>query len=74
MNTKDNVTGIECGCYIAVLIFNLLFGGWSVNYLLDFFAGKMIPFFWAVVIGLFTGQFSIPVAAAIWILKLCGVL
>lgn len=66
--------GIQCGCWVIILLCNLVFGGWSVNYLLDIFAGKVIPFFWAMVIGLFAGQFSIPVAVVVWILKMCEVL
>jgi hypothetical protein len=73
-SSDNSVAGIQRGCYIVILAFNLFFGGWSVNYLLDIFMGKMIPFFWAMVIGLFTGQFSVPVALIVWILKMCKVL
>jgi hypothetical protein len=63
-----------CGCYLLIFIFNLILGGWSVNYLLLWLAEKTIPFFWATVIGLFVGEFSIPVAVVVAILRWFGVL
>jgi len=72
--SDDSAVTCQCGCYLFLFLLNLLMGGWSVNYLLMFFAGKVIPFFWATVIGLFAGEISIPVAIVIWILRFCGVL
>lgn len=63
-----------CGCAGVILLLNVLFGGWSVNYLLAEFAGKTIPFLGAVLIGLFTGEVTIPVAIVVWLLKSFGVL
>ena len=60
------------GCYTAVLIFNILLGGWSVNYLLSL-ASRNIPFWADTAIGLFTAQITFPVAAVIAILKHFGV-
>jgi hypothetical protein len=64
----------SCGCVLAVLIFNALLGSWSVNYLLLVFAGKVIPFIGALVIGLIAGEFTIPIAVIVYILKLFGVM
>jgi hypothetical protein len=63
-----------CGCYLVVFIFNLLVGGWSVNYLLEFFLGKTIPFIGATLIGMFAAEVSVPVAVVIAVLKFFGVL
>ena len=63
----------NCGCLIAVLVINLLVGGWSVNLLLDVFLQKTLPIFWAEVIGLFVGEFSIPVAVVVAILRHFGI-
>ena len=63
-----------CGCYLAILVMNLLFGGMSVNYLLEVFLEKTMPMFWAVVVGIFVGQFSIPAAIVVWVLELTGIL
>jgi len=70
MGYKEDDSSGACSCLIwfAVVVFNILVGGWSVNYLLEFFANKMIPFFWAAVIGLFAGEVSVPVAAVVAIL------
>lgn len=68
---KEN--GASCGCAIAILIFNLILGGWSVDYLLSVFA-HTIPFGWEMVIGIFTGQFTVPIAIIVAILKHFGVL
>ena len=73
MNRSDGFAGLNCGCMAIIFILNVVFGGWSVAYLLELF-NKVIPFGWAMVIGLFTGEFTIPVAVVVWILKLCKVL
>jgi hypothetical protein len=70
--SSNDESGLNCGCYIFVLIFNLLVGGWSVNYLL-LLLGKNIPFFWDTLIGIFTAEISVPVAVVVWILKSLGV-
>lgn len=64
-------TLVNCGC---LLIFNLLIGGWSVNYLLDAFLGKTIPFIGAALIGLVAGEVSVPVAIVVWLLRLFNVM
>jgi len=50
----------------------LIFGGWSVEYLLYVFThiANRIPWFWAIVMGLFAGDITIPVAVAVAILRM----
>ena len=62
-------SSVSCGCFLVLFVINLLAGGWSVNYLLEFFLHKAVPFVGATVIGLFTGEITIPVAVVIAILK-----
>jgi hypothetical protein len=71
---RDNNDLVQCGCWIVIVLFNVLVGAWSVNYLLLEFLGKMIPFWGAALIGLFVGEVSVPVALAVWLLKLFGVM
>lgn len=63
----------KLGCGIIILIFNLLVGGWSVNFILNYF-DKDIPFIADTLIGLFVAQISIPVACVMWILQYFGVI
>jgi hypothetical protein len=69
MRSSNDGSCINCGCVLAVLIMNIVFGAMSVNYLLSVFAEKTLPFFWAMVIGLFAGQFTVPVAIIVWVLE-----
>jgi hypothetical protein len=69
-----NFNVVSCGCFLAIAVFNLFVGGWSVNYLLLYFAAKTIPLWGAVFIGLFVGEISIPTAVVIALLRLFGVL
>ena len=73
METRTNST-FNCGCALAMLIFNVWIGGWSVNYLLSFFLDKTIPFLGSALIGLFVGELSVPVAVVVAILRHFGVL
>lgn len=61
-----------CGIYLFILALNLTVGAWSVIEILSWF-GKSIPLIANVIIGLFVGEFSIPVAIIGYILKVCGV-
>ena len=56
----------------GVFICNICIGGWSINQILSWL-GKNIPWYFDCLIGLFTGQFSIPVAIIGKILKCCGI-
>jgi len=61
------------GCILVILAFNLIIGGWSVNYLLVVFVGKAIPFLAAALLGLIVGEFSVPVAIVVAVLRHFGV-
>lgn len=74
MYTKSDSGWLNCGCVLLVLAFNVTVGAWSVNFLLDFFLNKTVPFIGAAVIGLFTAQLTVPVAIVVWILQLFNVL
>lgn len=76
MSEQENITDglIRSGCGLLIGLFYLLVGGWSVNYLLDFFLEESISFAGAVLLGLIVGEVSIPVAATVVILKWFGVL
>lgn len=67
MTTKDEMNVSGC----LILLLNLLLGGWSVDYLLQFL-GKNIHWIGDVLIGLIAGQFTIPIALVIWLLQLFG--
>lgn len=72
MNKSNNGLA-SCGCWIVVTLFNLVVGGWSVNYLLNVFATKMLPFGWATIVGMFVGEFSVPAAVIVVILRHFGI-
>lgn len=63
---------IGCLGIIGVLVINITLGAWSVIQILSWF-GKSIPLLGSIVIGLFTGEFSIPIAVVGKILKACGI-
>lgn len=65
-------SGIGCLLYIILVIFNLIVGGLSIDYILSWFS-KDIPFIGDAVIGLFLGEFSVPIAIVGWVLRLCGI-
>ena len=72
MNYHKEKTKGGCSIYAVILLINLVFGGWSIDYILGWFA-KEIPFVADMCIGLFLGELTIPVAIVVWILQLCGV-
>lgn len=57
---------------IVIMLINLSVGVWSVIEIMSWF-GKSLPLIANIVIGLFVGEFSIPVAIVGHILKICGV-
>lgn len=72
MEESKVVGTASCLTVILILIFNLAIGGWSVNEILSWF-GKDIPTFFDVVIGLFLGEVTVPVAIIGKILLAFGV-
>ena len=67
---RNTNTWITCILYLLIFVFNVLVGGWSVVYLIETFLAKTIPFWGAMLIGLFTAEFTVPVAVVVWLLKL----
>ncbi|MFR5561919.1 MAG: hypothetical protein ACLTKR_00140 [Clostridium sp.] len=64
----------NAGCFtvIVILLINLSIGAWSISEILSWF-GKSIPLIASVIIGLFAGEISIPIAIIGWVLRVCGV-
>ena len=57
---------------IIISLINISIGAWSVGEILSWF-GKSIPLIASVIIGLFAGEISIPIAIIGWVLRICGV-
>lgn len=74
MGTESKVAGGIGGCFVLTIALNCILGGWSVRYLVEAIAHKVIPWGWAILIGLFAGELTIPGAIIVWILKHLGVL
>lgn len=55
-----------------VVIVHVAISTWSIIEILSWF-GKQINIILALIVGVFLGGFTIPVAVVGWILKLCGV-
>jgi hypothetical protein len=62
----------KIGCFLFIIALNLTVGTWSVIQILSWF-GKTIPLWGSVLIGLFIGEFSVPIAIVGWLLRICGV-
>ena len=62
-----------CGCMVAVLALNLIFGAMSVNYCLESFMNKHLGFWVAGLLGFFFAEITIPLAIICWVLRLFGV-
>jgi len=58
--------------FLIVITINITVGAWSVIEILSWF-GKSIPIWADVLIGLFLGEISIPVAIVGYLLRLFGV-
>jgi len=72
MARSDGSSGV-CGCLIAILVFNLAFGGWLFDYSLYSITGKDIPWYGDMVCGLFLGEIALPAAIICWVMRMCGV-
>jgi hypothetical protein len=70
---KDSNTLATCGIYLLIAVVNLFLGGISVQYLIEVFTTKVIPFWGAAIIGLFAGEITIPVAVIVYLLKLFNI-
>lgn len=60
--------------YLAVLVFLVWLGAFCVNYSLEHTLHKTIPFIWALVVTIFTGDLSVLVAIFVKVLILLGFL
>lgn len=66
--------GFSCGTFLGIIVLNLLIGGWSVQYLCEVWLHKPISIGWATLMGLFLGEFTIPLAIVTWIAKKAGLI
>lgn len=64
----------KAGCLFALVILtiNATVGAWSVIQILSWF-GKSVPMIANIILGLFVGEISIPIAIVGYILKICGI-
>lgn len=58
-------------CCFLIVLMNIALGGWSVDFILKLF-GTNIAFIGDALIGLILGQFTVPIAATIWLLDVFG--
>lgn len=63
---------IGYSAFIILFIMNITIGAWSIIEILSWF-GKSIPLWSSILLGLFTGEVSIPIAIIGKILRVCGV-
>lgn len=67
--------GISLGCVVILLVINVLLGGVSTQYVVEFWGGYIkqtpvdVPFWICAVSGLFLGQFTIPLAIITWLIS-----
>lgn len=70
---KNDAGGpIGCLLLLAVLAVNFFIGGYCVNYVLASLTAHPTSIILAGIIGLFVGEFTIPLAIICWILRLAG--
>lgn len=70
----STASGVRCcECFVIILAFNLLVGGWSVRILTELIWGRAIEWGWAILAGLFAGEVTFPAAIVGLILKAAGV-
>jgi len=58
--------------FLIAIVINITVGAWSVIEILSWF-GKSIPIWADVLIGLFLGEVSIPIAIVGYLLRIFGV-
>jgi len=71
---RDKFSWCSCIFYLIVFLFYWVIAIWSVNYLLMLFFQKTLPIIAAMVIAVFTGEFTVPIAVVVYILRLCHIL
>lgn len=68
IRTNEDVALADCvmlSAQVTLFITNVLLGGWPIVYLAATLAHTQISWIGAVLIGLFVGQFSVPVAIVV---------
>ncbi len=69
-----------CGCVVLIFALNILLGGICTQYTVNFWGTKIkkeavhAPFVPCAIAGVFLGEFTIPVAAATFVLDVSHVL
>lgn len=69
MNDSWGKLLFTCFFYLFLALIAAALGGIAVNYLLLILFDKNIPFWGDMLIGLFGGGLTIPIAVIIWVLK-----
>lgn len=72
MNQTDAEQGCSCLLALGILLVNITLGGMSINYLLQVWFSKDIPWIGDILIGLFLAELSIPAAVITWVLRYFG--
>ena len=62
-----------CGCVITLMLFNVVFGGFSFDYCLWNLLEKNVPWFADILCGLLLAEITVPAMVVIYILKMCGI-
>ena len=62
----------SCLFALVILTINATIGAWSIIQILSWF-GKSVPMIANIILGLFVGEISIPIAIVGYILKICGI-
>ena len=68
--TSSNSSNPGCGCFLLILVINLVVGSMAFAYSLDAFFAKDVAPFIDIVGGLFLGEAVIPIAIVCWVLKI----
>lgn len=72
--------GLNCGCFLLIIIFNLTVGALATQYTLNTWVPLWKPgwsvelFPWCFVIGLFLGEIAVPVAVITYVLTIISVI
>lgn len=72
MRDEGTVAGCSCLVWLGIIAFNLTLGAMAVNYILEVWLAKDIPWYGDVIIGLFTAEIAVPAAIVTWLLRLFG--
>jgi len=68
----DEYKGCSCLVWLVILASNIFIGAMAVNYLLQVWFSKDIPWFGDALIGLFLAEVAVPAAIVTWLLRFFG--